>query len=313
VGTDFHMETQTDIAFRALPNPVEQSCLAVWLIMLTSGLTFMCDAGAATIPTSGSNSAVTSVDRAATFSAITNSGIALSDYVEGNLFIGANADSLLGYDPFGGANGSDPYFYCLDSGSFGGGADAWVTIRTTDSKRIFGVEFLYGNSWTTGSGWGNNNAWVTWETLRGSSIVSSNQIGPNPTLLVGTVIGFYDPEGFDELRVKCNAPNQADPAVQALALDNLHVQLTTNLPPAPVIYGSDLSVDPATSVPALTVYDTIVGCQYRMLYAEGLTSPSWTPVPAAQPDGWKAGGGTLTFSDTGAPGRPHRFYKVQAF
>ncbi|MFI5395348.1 MAG: hypothetical protein ACHQ9S_07435 [Candidatus Binatia bacterium] len=195
-------------------------------------LVFSAPLHAATVQTLGAGSAVTSIDRSATFDAITSSGIALSDYIEGKLFIGANADSLLGFDPFGGANGSDPYFYCLDGGSMGGGVDSWVTITTTDSAKMFGVEFLYGNSWTGGSPWGNNNAWVTWQTLNGTTVISSGQIGPDPMLPVGTVVGFYDPDGFDRLLVKCNVANQADPNIQALALDNLHVQLTTNLPTA---------------------------------------------------------------------------------
>jgi hypothetical protein len=93
---------------------------------------------AATIQTLGADSAVTAVDRAATFSSITSNGIPLSDYIEGQLFIGANADSLVGYDSFGG-KGSDPYFYCLEGGSMGGAVDSCVRISTTDSTKIFGV------------------------------------------------------------------------------------------------------------------------------------------------------------------------------
>jgi len=182
--------------------------------------------GAATMQTFGTGSAVTSVDRAATFNSITSSGIALSDYTEGKLFIGANADSLLGYDPFGGANGSDPL------------------------------------------------------------------------------------AGFDQLLVKCNVANQADLNIQALALDNLQVMLT-NRPPAPAIYGSDLNVNPTNHVPALTVYGTIAGCQYRLVYTETLTAPVWTPVSLPLPEGWQPGGGTLTFTDPGTAGKPHRFYRLQ--
>jgi hypothetical protein len=306
------MKTQIHASIHHLAKRKQYLYLLGSILYSASSLVFSNQVDAATIQTLGAGSAVTSIDRAATFNAIASSGIALSDYIEGNLFVGANADSLLGYDPFGGANGADPYFYCLDSGSLGSGVDAWVTIRTTDSQRIFGVEFLYGNSWTGGTPWGNNNAWLTWETMKGSTIVSSNQTGPSPILPVGTVVGFYDPAGFDQLLVKCNAPNQADPNVQALALDNLYVQLTTNLPPAPVISGSDLIVDGANGVATLTVYDTIAGCQYRMLFTETLTSPVWTPVGAALPDGWKPGGGTLTFTDTSATGKTRRFYLVQA-
>ena len=186
-------------------------------------------AAAQTIQTYGAGSAVTWTDRLATFDSITQSGIPLSDYTENSLFIGANADSLIGYEVFGGANPS-PYFYCLDGGSMGGGADSWVTIYTTDSAKIEAVEFLYGNSWTNGSGgWGNNDAWVPWQTLNGGTVVSFGQAGPYGGLYVGGIVGFYDPNGFDTLQVKCNAPNQSDPNIQALAMDNLYVQLSSGL------------------------------------------------------------------------------------
>jgi len=182
-------------------------------------------ASAGTIQTFGAGSAVTRTDRSASFESITESGIALSDYTEDGLFIGANADSLIGYEVFGGANPS-PYVYCLDGGSMGGGDDSWVTIYATDSERIEGIEFLYGNSWTNGGGgWGNNDAWVAWRTLNGNTVVSSGQAGPYGGLYVGGIIGFYDPDGFDTLQVKCNVANQQDPNIQALAMDNLQVQL----------------------------------------------------------------------------------------
>jgi hypothetical protein len=182
-------------------------------------------AEAQTIQTFGAGSAVTRIDRSANFESITQSGIPLSDYTENSLFIGANADSLIGYEVFGGANPS-PYFYCLDGGSMGGGADSWVTIYATDSVRIYGIEFLYGNSWSNGGGgWGNNDAWVPWQTLNGNTVVSSGQAGPYGGLYVGAIIGFYDPNGFDTLQVKCNVPNQADPSIQAIAMDNLHCEL----------------------------------------------------------------------------------------
>ncbi|MFI5387196.1 MAG: PEP-CTERM sorting domain-containing protein [Fimbriimonadales bacterium] len=202
------------------------------LALVSSCLAVFVQVEAQTTQTYGAGSAVTSIDRQATFDSITHSGIPLSDYTENSLSIGANADSLIGYEVFGGANPS-PYFYCLDGGSMGSGADSWVTIHTTDSARIYGVEFLYGNSWTNGSGgWGNNGAWVMWQTFNGASVESSGQAGPYGGLYVGGIIGFYDPSGFDTLQVKCNAPNQSDPNIQALAMDNLYVQLTPVPEPA---------------------------------------------------------------------------------
>jgi hypothetical protein len=112
------------------------------------------------------------------------------------------------------------------------------------------------------------------------------------------------------LQVKCKIANSSPPDYQAIALDNLVVQLT-NRPPAPVIYGSDFSLAPLTRVPTLTVYDTIAGCQYRLAYTETLTSPARNPVTPPLPDGWQPGGGTLTFTDQNAAGKARRFYRVE--
>ena len=182
-----------------------------------------------TIQTEGEGAAVTSIDRSATFDTLTiDRDIPLSDYTEGGLFIGMNGDSWTKtapaeFDPFGGANPDRAFYATYD------GATGWTVIRTTDSRKIFGIEFLYGNAWTTGDiyvhPWGNSNAWVEWQTLDGATVVSSGQIGP--PLQVGTVIGFRDASGFDELWLKCQIANQADPNLQALAMDNLHVQITS--------------------------------------------------------------------------------------
>ena len=141
--------------------------------------------------------------------------------------------------------------------------------------------------------------------------MSSGTIGTNSYLALGTVPGFYDPGGFDQLQVKCRIENNSPADYQTLALDNLSVMFT-NLPPAPAIYGSDFSVNPTSGIASLTVWDTIPGCQYRVVYTESLASPIWSPVTPPLPGGWKAGGGTLTFTDPGAAGPPHRFYRVEA-
>jgi hypothetical protein len=112
------------------------------------------------------------------------------------------------------------------------------------------------------------------------------------------------------LLVRCRIGNSSPTNLQELALDNLNVMLN-NTPPAPVIFESDFSVNPATGAPSLAVYDTIAGCQYRMVYSESMTTSSWTPVTPPLPDGWQTGGGMLTFIDPGAAGRSQRFYRVQ--
>lgn len=191
---------------------------------------------AETIQTQGSGSAVTSIDRSATFDSLDylNNGTPLSDYIEDSLMISTEGDSLSGWGPT-----VQPYFnpfhlpldpatqafYFPEAGNAG-----WVTIETSDSEKIFGVEFLYGNGWTTGDiygvPWGNEMGYVEWQTLNGGSVVSSGQIGPNPILALATVLGFYDMDGFDQLQVKCRIENSYPPDWQALALDDVQVQIT---------------------------------------------------------------------------------------
>ena len=276
-------------------------------------------ASGATVQMFGSGSTVSVVDRRATFDIINSSYTPeLGNYQEGGLSVttgsqawGADPPMAARLDPFHLPGGTDGGFF-----AFANGTTEWVTIQTINQTRMRAVEFLYGNDWTTGDiygqyPWGNSGAYVEWQTLDNGTVVSSGQIGLNSQLPVGTVIGFYDPAGFDQLQVKCKSPNAADPTLQAIALDNLSVQLT-NRPPAPVIYGSDFSVNPTNHVSSLTVWDTLGVCQYRLVYSENLATNSWTPVTPLLPGGWISGGGTLTFTDTNALGHARRFYRVEA-
>ncbi len=221
---------------------------------IASAACFAAPSIAQTIQTQGPGSAVTSVDRAADFNALAINGTPLSDYIEGAIFIGVDGDSWVGtnspplFDPFHGANAPDRAFYFPFGGSPG-----WTVIRTTDAKTIYAVEFMYGNGWTTGDiygvPWGNHLAWVDWQTRRGNVVVSSGQIGVSPLLEMGTTVGFLDPSGFDELWVRCKIANAADPTLQALALDNLRIQITP--PPAPCYANCDGN----TTAPILTAND----------------------------------------------------------
>ncbi len=125
-------------------------------------------------------------------------------------------------------------------------------------------------------------------------------------LRVGAVVGFYDSAGFDELTMKAIMFNAANTNSNALALDNVMVQLT-NRPPTPAIYSADFILDPATRIPSLTIWGTLTGVRYRLVYAEDLYSGVWNPVSA----GWESGAG-ITLTDPGAPGKPQRFYRVEA-
>lgn len=192
---------------------------------------------ATTIQTTGAGSAVTSVDRSATFDSMTSSAtVNLDIYSENKLSITTASTSwghdptLATLDPFHGLDGPPPplAFYAMANGS-----EEWVTIKTTDSKLIFGTEFMYGNTWTTGDiygvPWGNQNALLQWETFKGGTMVSSGDVS---FLAMGTIVGFSDSVGFDELLVRSIV--NGDTSLQAIALDNLNVQLSApNAVPLP--------------------------------------------------------------------------------
>lgn len=275
-------------------------------------------AGAATVQTLGPGSAVSVVDRIATFDTLTAANtMELGNYTENGLRIttgnqswGADPPLAAKLDPFHGATAPDRAFFCVAWENL-----EWTSIRTTNNSVMHGVEFVYGNGWTTGDiygqyPWGNNAAVLLWQTWRNGSLVSSGSVGDVWMLPVGTIVGFYDPSGFDELTMKAIMPANGTNS-NALALDNVMVQLTSQ-PPAPVIYPGDFSVNPTNHIPSLTVWDTLPGVQYRLVYSENLATNVWTPVTPPLPAGWVPGGGPLAFSDSNAPGRPQRFYCVQA-
>ena len=147
---------------------------------------------AATTTTIGSGSAVAVVDRLATFDIINSTYTAeLGNYKEGGLSVttgsqawGADPPMSARLDPFHLPGGTDGGFF-----AFANGTAEWVVIQTTNQARMHAVEFLYGNTWTTGDiydqyPWGNNGAYVEWQTLDNGTLVSSGQIGPNPMLPV---------------------------------------------------------------------------------------------------------------------------------
>lgn len=289
------------------------------LLGTLAGFAILPAAHAATTQSLGAGSTVSVVDRLATFDALTSTNaMELGNYSEGGLYIttgnqnwGADPPLAAKLDPFRGATAPDRGFYC-------GAWDnpEWTSIRTTNRAVMHAVEFVYGNGWTTGDiygqyPWGNNAAILIWQTWLNGTVVSSGSVGDVGMLPVGTVVGFYDSAGFDELTMKAIMLTAPSTNSNALALDNVSVQLT-NRPPAPVIFGSDFSVNPTNHVPALTVWGTLPGAEYRLVYTEDLASGLWSPVTPPLPAGWVPGGGDLIFTDPGASGRAGRFYRVEA-
>lgn len=203
-----------------------------FVIAAATCVLFGARANAVTTQTVGAGSAVTMIDRSATFDTLTSTTIVHLDvYSENGLSITTSGDSWAAdltsaptLDPFHGANGTDRAFYAIAWGN-----NDWVTIQNTNHALMHGVEFMYGNTWTTGNiygtyPWGNSDAALDWQTFSNGSLVSSGTI--TPPLGMGTVVGFSDPAGFDQLLVRSTIASSGDPTLQAIALDNLYVQLS---------------------------------------------------------------------------------------
>ena len=210
-----------------------RSSAAIHVLLVGAACMVLCSqVNADTTQTSGAGSAVTRVDRSATFDALNygTNGFHLDNFTEDSLSITTSGNSWVGdgitdFDPFHGANGSNRTFYFPFEGN-----EDWVTIQTVDAFKIYALEYMYGNGWTTGDiygpyPWGNHDAIVEWQTWNGDTMGSAGTIGGTPLLEMGTILGFYDPAGFDRLLVRCTIASSGNPNLQALALDNLNVQL----------------------------------------------------------------------------------------
>jgi hypothetical protein len=260
-----------------------------------------------TTQTFGSGSAVIRIDRSAVFDALSQNGTPISDYTEGDLFVGVDGDSRGDFDPFHGADGVRPTFEYPDGGSPG-----WVTIHATDAKLLYAVEFMYGNGWTTGYSsfpWGNDLAYLEWQTWRGGQLVSSGTFaGPDQIVAMGTIIGFQDPAGFDDLLVRCRMDLAVDK--QALAIDSLNVQLlqapakwwnygagwpgTLGIPGIvagnPPVLGGGLTITVDNSAPGATFGFLLIGAGETSLPTRfgGTVLVAWPwiadvlPIPAGQ-------------------------------
>lgn len=189
-------------------------------IALLLGLSVRTDA--ATIFSTGEGSAVTTTDRSATFDTLTADGLDLSNYSEDGLSITVPDDSSIGFDAFGdGTTTAFHYGYI--------GNTAYVTIKGTDDAVFDAVEFKLGD------GIGPTTATdLRWQALLNGVVVGS---GFEASLAKGTIVGWSDSSGFDELRVAAGfffttAGDFGD--YQFIALDNVNAQLASVPEPASV-------------------------------------------------------------------------------
>lgn len=153
---------------------------------------------------SGDGSAVTSVDRFASFDSL-NIGDDLSAYSEDgvNVFV----DDVHGVFP-GSYFAAEGY----DAGSVG---DSLYSISAADSATFYGVEFLLLDWGYESTGWDT----FVWETYLDGILTGT---GTFTTPGDATIMGWFDGDGMDELRVgSFNGHNNG------LWFDNLEMQTTT--------------------------------------------------------------------------------------
>jgi len=181
-------------------------------------LTWPTFALAGTIQSLGAGSAVSSVDRSANFNALAE-GTNLTGYTEGGLGISV-ADwsyqspccaDFPSTGAFPGAGFSGGFFYPW------GGSEDPVHITAADGLDLFAVELNVGSGFI-----GHGAVHVYWEAYDDLALVGSGSLD----VAKGTVLGFSDPNGFDELRIAgLQFSGATGFGFQALALDNLVAQL----------------------------------------------------------------------------------------
>jgi hypothetical protein len=184
-------------------------------------------AGAQVTITSGAGSAVSSVDRIATFdNVVTNDD--LTNYTEGNLIISVNGFAYEGYDPTWGNGGFSGGFHYPS-----GGANGATVIKAADGADLQAIEF------NIGSGFSGGNPDFHYFIFNNGVLLSDAYF----TVPVGSVVGFIATTAIDEIRLgaygsTADAVAANQNSFQAIALDNLKVQIDgVAAVPEPGTYG----------------------------------------------------------------------------
>lgn len=194
---------------------MQKTLLAGLAIGVMTCMSFV-QAEAAPIYSTGAGNSVTTANYSATFDSI-STGSSLLGYTEDNLIVSVNDTAFTDYSP---GAGFDDHFHYGSSGNYD-----YVSISTANSQDIFGLEFLLG------SGWYGQSGYMAWEIYEDAILVGSGNSG---FINAGTVVGWKDANGFDELRVGFSTDASYSLGdYQAIALDNLNVQTGVAAVPEP--------------------------------------------------------------------------------
>jgi hypothetical protein len=176
-----------------------------------------------TRPAQADDIPLSTVTRIATFDGVVT-GVDLRGYVEDGLRISVPGVAYTGFDPTGGLGGfSGGYYYASQ------GAEAFTTIAPSDGSSMFALDFNVGSGWA----WLRPVAYIHFEVMRGGDVFVSRTF----QTANGSVIGYRDPRGFDELRIGAyfslaDAQAATPHSFQGVALDNVRA-VTGSAPPVP--------------------------------------------------------------------------------
>jgi len=165
----------------------------------------------------GAGSAVSVVDRSATFDSVADY-TPLENYSEGGLRISVQDYAYTSFSPAPGFSGGFHYP--------SGGALGPTVIAPADSVLMYAIEFNIGSGFVNQVG---GTGYFAWETRMGATTTGGGWFTAD--ISVAQVAGFADPDGFDMLLVANyqsleTAMAGIDPGgYQALAIDNLNVQV----------------------------------------------------------------------------------------
>lgn len=160
-----------------------------------------------------SNAVVTTVNRSATFDSLTSNDLDLSSYSEDSMFVTVGDVSFQGFTAFTPGDNRTTGFHYGRAGN-----NSFVTIKGTDGVVFKAIDFLLGDGYVSAS---VTN--VRWETYLNGVLTGS---GTESSVARGTVVGWTDANGMDELRVAADAFNSQPGfgGFQAIAIDDLRVQ-----------------------------------------------------------------------------------------
>lgn len=212
--------------------------------LLLAILIYTSDSNAQIILTFGAGTAVTVIDRAATFNSVVT-GTDLTDYSENNLSITIPDSAYLDFPPNTGF--SSGYHYPFS------GANAPTVIKTTDALEIQALEF------NIGTGYGGSEHYFAYEVLDDGLPVAQGSFSLNARA-GSVVVGLRDvTAGFDEVRFANYQTLQEAMAgigsgLNGLAIDNLNVQINASAIPEPSHFGM---------ITVLGLVGFVVGRRYR--------------------------------------------------